>query len=321
MRKIIAATVCTTVILIVAGLSAACKNPPIFAAIEQEIKLKPASVKGTIRGIVCIGNTVYVSNGQIFYKSLGERGTWSKLGGTPGGFCTSIATDGSSLYAAFGDNNSFGAYKLTGSEWQRLSGQAGSAERVMGNGTVFAIKKEGSSAYAVCPVGGSTHTRQSPPIGAAGSSYVCADGLYTSSGSKAADYSNVKAICKGPSGVFVVTNAYLYPYSVAHGVQEPQSVAYLASKKLVLIGGKNGFKEYSINSGSFIQAGGANSSIPYENRYQYENSIGKHLINPIATFEQPNGGYIIYTGVNDSNVKHSGLWGFYKPGQLEWNRE
>lgn len=318
MKKI--RTAAGTIIILIMIAAAACKNPPIFAAIEKEIKLKPASVKGFVRGIVRIGNTLYVSNGAIFFKSLGSRGTWSKLGGTPKGFCTSIATDGNTLYAAFEDNGSFGGYVRSGSAWQRMAGYAGAAQFVMGNSTVFAVKKEKNSTYTISTTSGGTHTRQSPPIGAAGDYYICTDGLYSSGGSRTAAYSNVKAICSGPGGTFVVTNTHLYPPGIAHGVKSPQSIAHLAAKNVLLIGGKNGFKEYSLNSGRFIQTGSGASAVPHENLYQYMNSVGKHLINPIATFELQNG-YIIYTGVNDSNASYSGLWGFYNPGQLEWNRE
>ena len=49
------------VISVVLGLSA-CKNPPIFAAIEQEVKLKQASVKGFVRGVVKVNDKLYTSN-------------------------------------------------------------------------------------------------------------------------------------------------------------------------------------------------------------------------------------------------------------------
>lgn len=70
MKKILfAATLAVSLVIVLS----ACKNPPIFAAIEQEVKLNPASVKGRVRGIVEIGDTLYASNGKIWYKEKGKQ--------------------------------------------------------------------------------------------------------------------------------------------------------------------------------------------------------------------------------------------------------
>lgn len=65
MKKILFAAALAVAAVIV---SSACENPPIFAAIEQEVKLNPSSVTGSIRGggIIKIGSTLYVSNGKIY---------------------------------------------------------------------------------------------------------------------------------------------------------------------------------------------------------------------------------------------------------------
>lgn len=329
MKKICFTTVCAVLICI----ASACKNPPVFAAIEQEVKLKPASIKGYVRGIVCINNTLYASNGQLFSKTLGDRGKWS-LVSAPAGFCTSIATDGSHLYAAFADGDSFAAYIRSGSSWMRLGGDAGSAQAVMGTeGTVFAIKKidPKNAGYIVSALSGggivNTHRCQSIPLGAACGYYVCQDGLYDTSGVqiiRSPGNAGIKGICKGPNGsVFIFTETLLYNSSwgswIRHTISKPQSIAYLPSRGLILIGNKTGYGELQLTGGR-IQAGSAHSSIPYGNLHQYDNSVGKHLLNPIAAFDYGSG-YIIYAGVNDSNANYTGLWGFYNPGQIEWNRE
>ena len=73
MKKILfAATLAVSLVIVLS----ACKNPPIFAAIEQEVKLNPASVKGRVRGIVKIGDTLYASNGKIWYKEKGKAIMW-----------------------------------------------------------------------------------------------------------------------------------------------------------------------------------------------------------------------------------------------------
>ena len=47
-----------------------CKNEPIFAAIEEEVKLKKQSIQGLVLGIIKIGNTVYSANPKNVFKKL-----------------------------------------------------------------------------------------------------------------------------------------------------------------------------------------------------------------------------------------------------------
>ena len=323
------------------GLSA-CKNPPIFAAIEQEVKLTPASVKGFIRRVVELNGTLYTSNGKIYSKIKGTRETWSEMSGCPSGYCTGIATDGANLYAAFSKDKAFTVHKYTTatSSWSEVSGLT--AQAVFGTKVVFAINKESDTAYTISAIENgsvsSTWTTSKAPIGAADSYCLLEDGLYDKTGAKipASPASELKGICEGPSSnaVFVVDSTKLYCYdgsawtNIAHGVSSPQSITYLPNKQLVLISGVKGYGEIKLASASdtnlgaakAISVGSDESSVPAVNIHQYNNSVGKYVINPITALENGSG-YIIYVGVNDPNTKYSGLWGFYYPDRIEWNRE
>ena len=325
---------------VIIGLSA-CKNPPIFAAIEQEVKLNPASVRGFVRGVVEINGTLYASNGKIWYKAKGETGKWSALSGCPSGRCTGLATDGTYLYAAFSKDEAFTVHKYTTatSSWGELTGVT--AEAVFGTDSVFAVKKESDTAYTIRVIAGGSSTPWSTDkflVGAAGSYCLLEDGLYDNTGSKisGSPSSELKGICKGPSNsVFVVDNTKLYCYNGSawtnreHGVSTPQSITYLPSKQLVLIGGKNGYGEMKLASAAdtnlenahIVSAGSAESSVPQGNIHQYNNSVGKYAINPISAFDYGTNGYIVYAGILDPNTKYTGLWGFYSPDRIEWNRE
>ena len=332
---------------VIIGLSA-CKNPPIFAAIEQEVKLNPASVRGFVRGVVEINGTLYASNGKIWYKAKGETGKWSELSGCPSGRCTGLATDGTYLYAVFSKDEAFTVHKYTTatSSWGELTGLT--AQAVFGTDRVFAVKsaKNGNTTtYTISSAieSGTPNTWASPtdkaPVGAAGLYCLLEDGLYNNTGTKVigtdSPSSGLKGICEGPSNsVFVVDNTKLYCYDGSawtnreHGVSTPQSITYLPSKQLVLIGGKNGYGEMKLASAAdtnlanahIVSAGSAESSVPQGNIHQYNNSVGKYVINPITALENGSG-YIIYVGVNDPNTKYTGLWGFYSPDRIEWNRE
>ena len=339
MKKILfAATLAVSLVIVLS----ACKNPPIFAAIEQEVKLNPASVKGFVRGIVEISDTLYASNGKIWYKGKGKTGKWSEMKGCPLGRCTGLAVSGPYLYAAFGQGDTFTIhwYNTKAKSWTEVSGLT--AKAVFGTRMVFAVSKESDTAYTIRVIAGGSSTSWSTgkfPVGAARTYCLLEDGLYNNTGSKVpgSPSSGLKDICEGPdSSVFVVDNTKLYCYdgntstwtNIVHGVSDPQSITYLPSKQLVLISGKKGYGEIKLASATdtnlenahTVSAGSADSSVPSANIHQYNNSVGKYVINPINAFDH-NGGYIIYAGVNDPNARYTGLWGFYNPGQTEWNRE
>ena len=339
MKKILfaAALAVSTVII-----SSACKNPPIFAAIEQEVKLTPASVKGFVRGVVRIGDTLYASNGKIFWKSVGDRGIWSdsmsKMSDYPSGLCTSIATNGTDLYASFVKDEVFTVHRYnTGtSKWEPMNEVT--AQSVVGTNIVFAINPVNTTTYMISPIGVVSPTswfHSGVPKGAARTYCLFDDGLYSHAGTLISDSptSGLKGVCEGPANaVFVFDNSILYCYdgttwtNIAHGVSNPQSITYLSNKKLVLIGGIKGFGEIKLASATNlanaknVSAGSDDSSVPSENIHQYNNSVGKYTLNPIYAFDYGTG-YIIYTGVNDPNAKYTGLWGFYNPDRKQWNRE
>ena len=212
---------------------------------------------------------------------------------------------------------------------------------------MFAVKSEkngNTTTYTISSAieSGPPNTWASPTdkflVGAAGSYCLLEDGLYNNTGSKisGSPSSELKDICKGPSNsVFVVDNTKLYCYDGSawtnreHGVSTPQSITYLPSKQLVLIGGKNGYGEMKLASAAdtnlenahIVSAGSTESSVPQGNIHQYNNSVGKYAINPISAFDYGTNGYIVYAGILDPNTKYTGLWGFYSPDRIEWNRE
>ena len=290
MKKILFAAALAVSLVIILS---ACKNPPIFAAIEQEVKLNPASVKGLIRGIVRIQKKLYASNGKIFYKSVGARGKWSEMSGCPSGLCTGIATDGVNLYAVFGQDNTFTVHKYdtAASQWKQMDGLA--AQSVVGTNIVFAINPVNTTTYMISliengAVSSSSWSTGKFPVGAAREYCLLEDGLYNKTGSKIADSpaSGLKGICEGSANVvFVFDNSKLYCYdgsawtSISHGVTNPQSITYLPSKQLVLISGIKGYGEVKLTGANLtgaqsIKAGSTDSSVPPGNILQYNNSIG-----------------------------------------------
>lgn len=341
MKKMLFAVISAMSIIMI---FATCKNPPIFAAIEEEVKLKPASVKGLIRSVVKVGDTLYVSNGGVFEKSFGKQGKWSKVS-TAADLCVGLATDGNNLYGVFGsnkggDSETFNVrmYNRGASKWEPITGIK-EVHSAAGTDIVFSVDAStiDRTIYAI-KNGSIIHqwSNKGNPVGAAGSYCLLDNGLYTASGSAVSGSpSGLKGICKGAgSSVFAFNDSDLYCYDgsgwthLAHKVTTPRSITYLPGRQLVLISGKNGYGEIklaspgtNLNSAAVIAAGSSGSSIPQQNYQQYKSSVGKWYLDPIAAFDNGSSGYIIYVGANDPNTKYSGLWGFYYPERIEWNRE
>ena len=323
-------------------LSFSCTNAPIFAAIEQEVKLKPASVSGVIRSApVAIGSTLYVANGRLFQKTKGNTEKWEEMN-IPG-YCTSIATDGTTLYGTFNGSG----YQYNSSGWTPITGAdiiyvSGSSHIGGGTATVFAI----DAAHKLYTVSGTTATPSIATLasdeilrGAVGGYCITNKKVYDSTGGtvdgSGAPSGNVQSMCAGPANSFFVASGNtLYCYnsgtwtSCNYSGSAASSITYLKAKKLALIATGTGYREIKLNDAApdnlslafEIQPGSAQSSIPASIIHQYYNSIGKWRVDPIYAVSSGTG-YSIYAGALDESTRNTGLWGFYNPGQLEWNRE
>ncbi|MGP1438844.1 MAG: hypothetical protein ACTTKH_07220 [Treponema sp.] len=316
-----------------------CRNEPIFAAIEEEVKLKKQSIQSVVLGIIKIGNTVYTANPKnIFKKEVGVKGEWASIQ-SPGGMCTSFATDSSKLYATFFEN---GAYVYDSNTWQKLNSPEEIIKIVSGQ-SIIGINKDNE----VFKLSGNTFTKMLSGgkaiklteglKGGGGVYFADKSSLYSSlTGAKiplSSELQNIKDIREGNTSneVFILTSSSLFHYdgssltSIKHKVLSVLCMTYSKERSLVLIGGKLGYKEIkvtgsSLTSAKVISPGDEASTTPPSCYNQYNNSIGKWLIRPIELINTPSG-YIIYAGVGGGDPKYTGLWGFYNPGQLEWNRE
>ena len=315
-----------------------CKNEPIFAAIEEEVKLKKQSIQGLVLGIIKIGNTVYSANPKnVFKKTVGDRGEWTPIS-LPGGMCTSLATDGTKLYATF---LGYGAYSYDNGSWQKLGSSEQIVKIVSGqsiigideNNVVF--KLSGTSFNKMLNSGNAIKLEQGLK-GGAGAYFADKSSLYSSTTGDKRNLSDVQNIIdihegNGPDKVFILTNSTLYHYdgitltSIKHQVLSVWCLNYSKEKGLLLIGGSQGYKEIkvvgaSLTGAKVISPGSEAFTTPPSCYNQYNNSVGKWLVRPIALITTPTG-YIIYAGVGGADPKYTGLWGFYNPEQLEWNRE
>ncbi|MGP1415238.1 MAG: hypothetical protein ACTTJ6_04785 [Treponema sp.] len=317
-----------------------CKNEPIFAAIEEEVKLKKQSIQGLVLGIIQIGNTVYSANPKnVFKKEVGDRGEWSAIA-SPGGMCTSLASDGTKLYATF---LGYGAYVYSSNTWQKLDSteeivQIVSGQSIIGINSDNEVFKLTGITFNKMIVSGKPIKLIEGLKGGGGAYFADKSSLYSSdSGAKInlSGVQNIRDICEGNDAdkVFILTSSTLFHYdrttttltSIKHQVLSVWCISYSVARSLVLIGGSQGYKEIKVVGSSLAGAQvitpGSNSSTTPPSCYnQYNNSVGKWLTRPIALITTPTG-YVIYAGIGGADPKYTGLWGFYNPSQLEWNRE
>lgn len=315
-----------TVILIAlfGSLFFSCRGSYIFAAIENEIKLKVPTAPGTIRNVIKIGEKLYASNGRVLTKSAFSTGSWSDIG-NPEGICTGIATDGTTLFASFIDiytDDSKGIYYYDGS-WKPVL-NSGNCWFVSGSGTVFAATKNNGPIYTVTKTG--ITAIGSGILKACGGDYFSnGEAVYNKNGSKI-DISGVIAIDN--TGTYLLTTNSVYrasPLSKAysHGISDPSDMTLIqigGNDVLLVSSFKGGYSAISINSN--ITQSSTNPAKFTDHVEQYESSVGKYSINRIFADSDGTGKYYIYLGVNDSNyAKYSGLWGYYSYEKKEWNRE
>lgn len=92
-----------------------CENEAIFSAIETEVEIDDdPSVKGNVISMALIGTeekgTLYVANGNIYYKDVTASRGWEKFDEPESGKYTSqIASNGTDLYAFVQDSTNGGS--------------------------------------------------------------------------------------------------------------------------------------------------------------------------------------------------------------------
>lgn len=316
-------------------ITLSCTNPPIFAAIEQEVKLKSFSVRGPISSLLELNNTVYAATPEaVFSKSKWSNGEWDNIG-SPGRLVQNFATDGTHLFAATAD----GVYYYNGG-WSAVPG-GGSIVTIGGNNMVFGYDGENVYKITTAGIGNSILSKSGIFVGAGGGYFAFADGVYkdgTPVTAVAGSPSDIKSACGGDgTTVFVLAGSTVYHYggtswsSQAVSLSNPLSVSYFkygTSEGRVLVGSGKGYGEVKLASGIhtlagayYIGAGESGSTTPPSVNAQYTSSIGAYSIKPVLAVYR-GGDYTVFAGVHAGSIhRNTGLWGFYSNGNVEWNRE
>lgn len=322
-----------------------CKNPPLFAAIEDEILLKKFSVAGPIVGFAESGSDVYVATpATIFSKSKLSTGEWSDFGAPEGAALTQqIAFFNGKLFACFYNGGSY--YYDSG--WKSVPGGK-NITGIFGDSTLYGFA--GNKVYKVTTAG---RTEITPAlasgeylIGASGNYFVTSGKdnagndigkFYSVAGTAATvvqQIGDIRGACVHSTGkILFVTDEKIYHYNGTDLTNisisgKPKSVSYFEGKETVLIGCEKGYTEVKLApsdanlTGKAVISPGTAGSLTSSSAYnQYTSSIGAYNVSPV--FAVDNGsGYSIFAGVmTGKNYKYTGLWGYYSNDKQEWNRE
>ncbi|PIE97380.1 MAG: hypothetical protein CR988_08105 [Treponema sp.] len=261
----------------------------------------------------------YSDKGKGVYKYNGS--SWSYVSGSDG--IQAVIGSGTKVY---GIKTSISYDSLKTIESGKMYAISGSTATFFKDMDTFQKEVQGTSRK-------NTYVHH---IKASGNGYYATEkGLFDSSGNKISGApSGIKVI--DSTGTYFLTSDKVYKLNnwssgVSHSVSNPSGAVVLTfsgKTRLLISSESSGYAEVLIDTGNFanstsISIGSANSTTPSGQASQYKSSVGSHSCNCIFADTTGGGsGYFVYLGINDSNYgKYTGLWGFYNPGQLEWNRE
>lgn len=265
-----------------------CSEDPIFASIENEVKLKDPSILGinVITLVSCQGN-IYTANGNL-YGRTGGSGDWHKMQLPAGATrCSHVAVDSETgtLFALFQD----GSYKFEslqmydGTSWTTVPGMSKIIGIGNGAGFIYAFREDSrqdndanTSVFSVYRVSGDgsssllTEGLTALPVASVGNWFATRRFVYEVNGGTATcisvddgdgignDYptSGIMGLASDGTRLFVGRSGYVYRYDgaswtrFAHDTETPVTgITWLgAGKNILLISGDEGYGEVLLDA-------------------------------------------------------------------------
>ena len=320
-----------------------CNDRPIFAAIEQEIKLNNFSIAGNVLSLLEVNGNVYVSNrAGVYSKAKNDDGSWSKILSAEG--TQQLASDGNNVVFACFASGSVKYYE-SGS-WKTVPGSE-NIRIIAGNKIVFGYDSSQKKVYKVEAGGISSpiDTGEVHSLSAAGN-YVLVKSkdsakLYKNGVPVAVSGlpSGSAAIC--PAGaddkIFILAGSKIHyydgsawPSSKSINKKSPISISYFKERETILLGCTQGYTEVKVNTTPSIDLsnakqldpGAEGSTTPPGSYSQYQTTLGNYYTKPMLGVSRGGNEYAIFMGINSGTIKrNTGLWGFYSDKNSKWNRE
>ncbi len=351
------------IILLLSFLSVAsfiaCKNEPIFAAIEKEVELKDFSIESNVIGFAEIGNTIYAANTKAVYtKTVGASGEWKSIG-TPKGteLIQGIAVESGKLLVSVATeitDNSDGSiknikgkvssYNPSNKTWTDISNNA---QLIYGDSKIFAFDYNTKKIYTITTSAKEINTlsKNERLIAAADNYYATTgkdkDGNYvgkiytgTAQVNELKDLKQIKDLCTGPgTKLMIIADGKIYQYDGTSlkakelKNKKPISLFYFKDENTLLIGCEEGYTELKFDAtndvakATEISPGKDGSTTPKAVYSQFNSIIGNTSFKPIFAVKNAKD-YSIFAGIHASTaLKNNGLWAYHSNGKQEWNRD
>ena len=294
----------------------ACNERPIFAAIEQEIKLKKFSVEGNVLSLLQAGNNVYASNwAGVYSKSKNSDGSWSKILSAPG--TQKLAKDGTNVVFACFASGSVKYYK--NGSWNDVHG-SGNIRIIAGNKIVFGYDDSQEKVFKIEESGPTTaiHTGKVDNLSAAGNYVLVKSGSSTKlyKYGTPAEVPNLpdgaKAICPADTDneIFVLAGSTIHYYSGSAWTSlisisgSPDNISYFkaGTRKTILLGCAKGYTEVEVNSISpmnlsQLNPGNSGSTTPPGSYSQYQATLGSYYTCPVLGVSRDGNEYAVLMGI------------------------
>jgi len=290
-------------------LFAACKIEPIFYAIEKEVPLEKAVIKGNLYAMTEFDGKLYAASGSLYVKDINEERGWKAVSAPPG-FIIRVASDNTNLYVLTKDKKLYTKTKTSG--WGKISDISPIElfdNKASTNKTAYVTTSEGLFSLD----GENNPDTEVKTNGASKSSKAAVyDGEKTI-------FSNTVLIASGTHGVYTMKgNKIVFnddPSNVE--VSGAQSMAVYAdgsddgSKESLLIGTTSGIVLVNLDATTGEPTG--KGFMLGEN---IESSIAMLEIKTLYAFENA----VYAFAVDKTTSKKTNTWGYYKD-RPNWNVE
>lgn len=97
---------------------ASCKIEPIFYAIEKEVPLEEAVIKGNLYAMTEFQGKLYAASGMLYVKNASDKRGWEKAS-TPSGNIIRVASDSTNLYVLTSDKKLYTS--TDGKNWDLIN--------------------------------------------------------------------------------------------------------------------------------------------------------------------------------------------------------
>jgi hypothetical protein len=281
-------------------LFAACKIEPIFYAIEKEVPLEKAIIKGNLYAMTEFKGKLYAASGSLYEKNINEERGWKAVSAP--GFIIRVASDESNLYVLTEDKKLYTKTKMTG--WSQITGISPIElfdNKASTNKTAYVTTSE--KLYSLA--GTSTPNTEVTTNSASKSSKAAA------SHETDTFFSNTVLIASGTKGVYTMDgNKLAFNDDTSSNIEVSDAQSMAVYNDSLLIGTTSGIVLVNLDNDGEPTAKGTMFG------GNVESSIAMLEIKTLYSF----GDAIYAFAVDKTTSKKTNTWGYYKD-RPNWNVE